>query len=114
MIKANELRIGNYVFDKLKQCLIKIHSANGISNVESNPNEYNPVEITEEMLLKLGFDKKNNGELINSGYSITFSTFGYPHFWISEFSYIIILYIHELQNLYFALTGSELFFSTEP
>lgn len=106
-MNANELRLNNLfrqkgsnfvetatfeTFDLLSRCAIVIDG----------------VPINEDWLITFGFEKKNNGEFINNGYSITFSKLGYPHFWISEFNDIIISYIHQLQNIYFDLTGNEL------
>ena len=122
MIKANELRIGNYVYDNLKQLVIKMHSANGILNVENKPSEYNPIEITEEILLKFGFTQflKNNywyriafgSKILNISISGNLEIENINGNCINIGS---IDYVHQLQNLYFVLTGEELVFSsTEP
>lgn len=74
---------------------------------------YHDIPLTEEWLLKFGFER-----LFETG-----STYSLGDFNVSDFGengifhYDVkqqIKYVHELQNLYFALTGSELVFSTEP
>ena len=119
MIKANELRIGNYVFDNLKQWIIQMHSANGILNVEQKPSEYNPVEITEEILLKLGFKceektRENIYRLNIFEYATSCKTIDLEIDYFDNHATFTtdIKYVHQLQNLFFFLTGEELVFST--
>ena len=116
MIKANELRLGNLVF---KEGVIHPIGFYDFENNGSNfiIDEYKPIPLTEEILLKCternyryGYDglmfefyvvkyfflsicKTNNGKLFTLD--------------IGE-EQIELKYIHQLQNLYFALTGEEL------
>ena len=78
----------------------------------------NPISLTEEWLIKLGFEKDlqiNLYRLYNDFGTIVY----YPKSSVekSKFSFMLIGYcfvtyeishVHQLQNLYFALTGSEL------
>jgi hypothetical protein len=116
MIKANELRIGNYIqrddeplevdseiirnFDELDIILIY---------------KYSPIPLTEEWLLKFGFVKQRN-EYIKGDYCLTL-IYDTTSWLLAEFDYNTdafvhigrnIDYVHNLQNLYFALTGEEL------
>jgi hypothetical protein len=74
-----------------------------------------PIPLTEEWLLKLGFkrikkgigwDKLSDGKLIlvevptNKGNIVAFN--------YDADKYNYLKYVHQLQNLYFALTGVEL------
>ena len=128
MIQINELRIGNLVkwYDVSK--VLELHSEkNKFDNVcieceESFEwTEYNklePIPLTEEWLLKVGFQERKD-------------TSNFSNFWIGEnpltrdWLFVIkgfkedndfffmngfhkIKYVHQLQNLYFALTGAEL------
>ena len=104
-MKANELRIGNYVKDPYNKT-IKLVS------IEKDASMLRPISLTEEWLLKFGFNKN----------ILTTSI----RFWITDFNirefnkskkiqvsyrnsiYNHIEYVHQLQNLYFALTGEEL------
>lgn len=114
MIQANELRIGNWVYNTyvkgymevypmMIHQLYKIETEGKYSNIE-------PILLTEEILLKAGFEDKEYTMELNS---ISFS-------WGSRIiatkkrqswkcdNYEHIQYLHQLQNLIFALTGNEL------
>lgn len=111
-MKANELRIGNYIYsfgDILKIDL------NDICNVECSTDDvFEPIPLTEEWLLKFGFEKINN-EYWYMYYAFCineyFDVFGIKvtKSWQNIYG-IKIRYVHQLQNLYFALTGQELTF----
>lgn len=109
MIKANELRIGNLVhtnFEREKQ----ITDIKPIDFRENYLNLYDPIPLTEEWLLKFGFEKEN---ILSDG---TISFKFNPYFYFNPLKkegYICIhtppiKYVHQLQNLYFSLTGEEL------
>ena len=115
-MKTNELRIGNYLFAKGTE-VIRFTSFFGLCNIESYPERYTPIPLNEEWLLKFGFNikeriwfsKKTNIAWIRFEVSIKdkrcilFNT--------KKFEFCDILfpkYVHQLQNLYFALTGEEL------
>jgi hypothetical protein len=79
---------------------------------------HNSIPLTEEWLLKLGFNIYHDPETIY--YEITFDKIanykfylsrkkGFPIFYYrNDFSTTQIHSIHSLQNLYFSLTGEEL------
>ena len=128
MIKANELRVGNFVLDpnNNKICKVFILSDECEDNVESI-NGYDciciePVLLTEELLLKFGFEKSTT---INSkewdNYDSCPENSICIEFVDNEFYFTggegIPLsrkckFVHEFQNLYFALKGVELVFSS--
>ena len=120
---ANELRIGNYLFvpgidrEVIVSAIFKSHyvceDSDGIRFDESLRINYQPISLTEQWLLKFGFEKTmswtyvkdlvGNLELVyylgEKGWSIGFKSYSdFPN----------LKYVHELQNLYFALTGKEL------
>lgn len=71
---------------------------------------FDPIPLTEEWLLKFGFKKSKNRYELKC-----FSLGKYPKdgsIYLTHTSnndmYTDILFVHQLQNLYFALTGSEL------
>jgi len=119
-----EVRIGNYV--NIKDTIFRIE----LQDLYYTSGDMNPVPLTEEWLFKFGFDKLreyNDGEniIIEYGKSIIVGDnshneklviiFPFNHCEIgnyrSEDAYILnttIDYVHQLQNLYFALTGQEL------
>lgn len=138
MIKVNELRVGNLVLNK-QQEQINVHVIHGncawVDGIYIN--EYSPIPLTEEWLLKAGFELYNyepNEEgdefpdFIYMSYKLTppeklyYYTItntpeegGYFDFCIKvQFADYVMLstiqYVNQLQNLYFALTGKELEF----
>ena len=137
-MKTNELRIGNYVniegdVVKVKEIYDKsIHYANGEYESYATEDFIQPIELTEEILVKIGFKKVfqsavtkgrfelniNIGdcEFVNIVYHIYKS--GNPNFNITQRRCASfcdnsiyknnVKYLHELQNAYYCLTSEEL------
>lgn len=117
---ANELRIGNYVYYNDKVISIAPHAINEFYYIGDTHSEslvdrrcYEPIELTEEILLKCGFillDKNYDIQDFNV-YKLGDFTYNTSHnvFWFNNiYSFNQPKYLHQLQNLYFALTGYEL------
>lgn len=131
IMEAKELRIGNYV-DYLGQNsiitdIVRDHGRYFIDTdkfrvIFLDSIDLNPIPLTEEWLKKCGFD---NSEYKKGyiGIDVRYTDFvlAYPktHIEHSEFfcwtfeqgklqMFKEIKYVHQLQNLYFALTGEEL------
>lgn len=137
-MKANELRIGNFVGRKylnpnpngitheIEPCMVKSIKEDFINVTLSfkdkciskiNISSIEPIQLTEEWLVKFGFKDVQRGF-----YSIkagsTFFRLTPPQFmgewqteycWVyDDFKFTEVKYVHQLQNLYFALTGEEL------
>ena len=130
MIEAQDLRIGNFIQSgKGIYKAISISHHEGETDLITVANDglviayaciYKPIPITEEWLLKFGA-VKYNGNRFYLDIKDTLQLFwniGYDYF-ICEFSsrsthvcyFNDIKYIHQLQNLYFALTQKELIFN---
>ena len=116
MIQPQELRIGNYVeyriqdeLDERKEWLeLSTIDATDLVILESGIDEdFRPIPLTEEILLKFGFLKDDNFYHLNN---IWISNFYENYFSLDGFDETKIEYVHQLQNLYFALTGEELKF----
>ncbi len=128
-MKANELRIGNYVNHNSEtiqiQSIISTISAvnmifyeiSGDRNSEIGLENIQPIPLTEEWLLKFGFKESNatgyNGCYnVGLGYYVQFMANAVTLFKETDDNKLILLtgfeYVHQLQNLYFALTGEEL------
>lgn len=133
-MKANELRIGNFVqaifHDKNSEiknfynvCKICNISEQGISANRVFPDDstsytgsFEPIPLTEEWLLKFGFENHiiNEHTIYQNNWKKGFLTilwrkYGtYYDFSTGRFIIGSISFVHQLQNLYFALTGEEL------
>ena len=131
-MKATELRIGNLIEYKIEDELDEIKEWWELNTVDafdlqdltwldSNPEDayFRPIKITEEWLLKFGFENITGVDYILH-IDVDFKLIlipadaFYPQIdkaddigW-SSISLNKIEYIHQLQNLYFALTGKEL------
>jgi hypothetical protein len=112
-MKATELRIGNLVY-KYYPSGIEIEAVNEINSYFVNGigiSAIEPIPLTEDFLLKFGFDRhiklsNHNGWLLN-GWFINSKNYD---FMVLGSSVVLakIKYLHQLQNLYHALTGEEL------
>lgn len=129
-MEAKELRIGNYI--DLNGTIVKVAGVDAkkmvkhylpetkqvVSKMENRVSNFKPVPITEEWLFKLGFEVKTQVAtrcpfecLVKSGVSLITNSkklirFGYSGYCGSGEKEI--KHVHQLQNLYFALTGKEL------
>ena len=108
-MKANELRIGNY-YDNNGE--VKKATPNTILEVwESERIWCKEIKLTEEWLINLSFEKLTGWDDMiyfnNNGIHI-YLCGNYINDWFEYENDIIIKSIHQLQNLYFAITGKEL------
>lgn len=116
-MKAEELRIGNWV-SMVYQSMISPIQVSFINDTTTEPlvnglpiYEFEPIPLTKGWLLRFGFD-------IHAGYLYYDNSnhlMGHmereENHWILENGDREIAsfkYVHQLQNLYFALTGEEL------
>ena len=118
-MKASELRIGNWV-QSGNDSPFQVNRVHVIDIDDDMDGENTfPITLSEEWLLKLGINKRiiktqlNGSEdwfdvsrvLVND--DIDNPKWGYL-FSMNGESLTVIKYVHQLQNLYFALTGAEL------
>ena len=102
-MKASELRIGNWVKDE-----------NGFYQIKGEHlDEDNfptiqtwEIQLTEEWLLKFGFEQTSLHYFKKSGIIIQIEDDGFECFLGNII--VKIIHVHQLQNLYFALIGEEL------
>ncbi len=116
MIAANELRIGNLVETVIdKDSIGYIYGYTQVDSLIANFEvDANPIPLTHEILIKCGFDEwstenyRLRKSLTKNGWSSKFNYY-LPYFYLSTYTgSVTIKYLHQLQNLYFALTGEEL------
>lgn len=126
MIKSNELRIGNYGLSGGQELMI---TAKGILYLQDGEMEFEPIPLTEQWLLKFGFKKvvyNSDEEGYGTDYHLKCSNGVFMCYaddfslglYTSEYDMInglavipnweMTKHVHQLQNLYFALTGEEL------
>ncbi len=122
-MKTNELRIGNYVFSEKKTVRVLAVSTNKVTVSVNEGNSKNksmldigdiePIPLTEKWLLDFDFEVND----IHGYYFCFHRLFNFKlekcpsadshHFHILA-SKLYVRYVHELQNLFFALTDKEL------
>lgn len=119
MIKANELRIGNYLnifkVETVGFNPVRIDEPRLFALINGQEQTYYPIPLTPEIFIHAGFSYKKmpfDGTMgfckEGDQYFIGFANdkagwnFHNPHFDLN------IGFVHQLQNLYFALTGEEL------
>lgn len=123
-MKASEFRIGNICIEKYTGELLRVISVNDNEQITfsghfTNKWQAEPIALTKEWLLRFGFFDNSYANFfidINAEYaSLCISFKDYACAQIREDVTIddhdINLpcrYVHQLQNLYFALTGQEL------
>lgn len=104
-MKASELRIGNYV--SLHGILVEMTA----SDFNFDESYFTPIPITEEWLLKFGFIQIHENNWQDVECEIMVDLFNEKIYIISAMPWKQlnhIKYVHQLQNLYFALTNEEL------
>lgn len=107
-MKASELRIGNYIQNFHSNCDItqvdvECFTGNGYYDGEMDGEG---IPLTDEWLVKFGFEilgvlvKQNDHMRLLCEYGV--------YFFQTAIVKTEIKYVHQLQNLYFAVTGDEL------
>lgn len=117
MIPSRELRIGNWISfgDAINQiCCTHFDIANLVKMeiLKEESAAYQPIQLTHKWLIALGFKNASTGEL--GWYRIKTHDFEIDEIKINDVSFFLscadikIKYVHQLQNLFFAITGQEL------
>lgn len=115
MIQSNEVRRGNFTLTPRK-LIVRIDTINENSFSAINKNSLRwysklyPIPITEDWILNFG-GKKNDEEItipINRNLYISFIDSECQLVTDDDFLVMDINHVHQLQNLYFSLTGEEL------
>jgi len=118
---ANELRIGNLVSDRgffemevsaifKDEVYLDFEENEGVV-WEVNEKDLQPIPLTEEWLLKFGFVLHDDDNFWFYKHGLDFCVTkdkGSFFVWIMDGDFVEIISVHQLQNLYFALTNEEL------
>jgi len=86
--------------------------AQRILSIENGDDTYKPILITEEWLLKFGFENDDDQRYFKNGIYLILYDEGCTI--LHNQIHINYFYVHQLQNLYFALTGKELTYGNNP
>lgn len=108
MIQANELRVGNWISngDPIR---FEFFMAGG--NLDGDYIDYDPIPLTPEILEKCGFRLNAWGYLMQDPaveFGISIDSLQPINYYGSRLAATEIKHLHQLQNLYFALTNKEL------
>lgn len=124
MIKAQDLRIGNYIQDEVGSIFL-VAGLQEVSIMTTSGGGYftekifTGVELTEDWLLKFGFQKTAD-LFIRSDIAVSLKNKFLYRNWVATDKEVYekytgwlpcasdLNYVHQLQNLFFALTGEEL------
>lgn len=118
-MKTNELRIGNWILYNDLYCkIIGIYKEDNEVIIEyyNGETDYRfidyiePIELTEEVLLKIGFNKERDIKTLNEEVFVWHN--GIIEYQCGDCNYDAVIcqckYLHQLQNAYYLLTGQEL------
>lgn len=126
MINPKELRIGNYVHKidavsrdskiEYSNRLYQISHYDIYHIVEDGDPTNHPIPLTVDWMAKLGFDWNARekryyiqiGDTFYLEYDTDFDYYLTPESWAGSCPWNPAKHVHQLQNLYFALTGEEL------
>jgi len=114
MIESKELRIGNLFLERFTKEVLIVEELTvdkiTFSGDYSTEWQAEPIPLTEEWLVKFGY---NNNQVYIRDLKVTTTEDNEPIYYLAdEYDNGVgcndIEYVHQLQNLYFALTGEEL------
>lgn len=129
-LKCTDLRIGNWIkyenrpFEVIEISPISLVVRKKIGDIFEMQHRAldvaQPIELTEEVLVKIGFEKDgNNYSLVCDDIEVGFYVDKFKQvlyievprekrFYKNELRSYDVKYLHELQNTYYCLTGKEL------
>ena len=109
-MKVQDLRVGNLVY-RNNNIEVELHIEH-LRRINNGSKVFKPIPLTEQRLIEFGFEKREDGDYnlfkqseVDIVLKEDFSS------WTCDginFSVNYIEYVHQLQNLYYSLTGNEL------
>lgn len=123
-MKITELRIGNTIEwandpeSTNNEAIVEAFLLDGnirTSTGDGHISEFKPIQLTEKWLTKFGFEKNGTVFKLNSWFGLEkeYSRENYEKYnfmfenYQIQFPDLFVKSVHQLQNLYFALTGEE-------
>jgi hypothetical protein len=111
-MKASELRIGNWLYSHISERYFQV-DANDILNIDEAHDEgmVVPIELTEVILFKIGSYLNKHDRAVYELGAFSFmkrEKSGWIVWHRGHALGIVLKYVHQLQNLHFALIGEEL------
>ena len=114
-MEAKNFRLGNTIKFGEREISISRHDIDNMAKMEITEGAiselYKPIDLTEKWLISFGFVGRHNmwsNGIITVGYIATDEHFEYEfQFPFNHWTKNSLKYVHELQNLFFALTGDE-------
>lgn len=100
-MEAKELRIGNKI---MRHGLVVTTDEQTFWDIKNHPEQYEPIPITEDWMIRLGFKRLGKDTFYLGSVKIHHRKRGF----VLAKRYRDLIYVHELQNLYYALTKEEL------
>lgn len=108
-MKDTDVRIGNWVDYGHGRAPVQITGKDLAEGIEDRP--FRGIPLSPEWLERLGFKKDSQGEYYDPRevlFTVIFDGDSVNHVWDASFTGADIQYVHQVQNLFFALTGKEL------
>lgn len=114
-MKSSDLREGNYVEMYLLESpkICDLHTVEPATlmiiagTISSRGAAFRPYPLNDEQLRKFGFEEYPN-EYVIGEFEIIKGDDGLYRFYYTHSNFIQLDFVHQLQNLYFALIGKEL------
>ena len=110
-MEALELRVGNLVKRRVKDESLTV-DLDLLVKIQRQPFLFNPIPLTEEWLLKFGFYKDIYHKFLMDVFELGLMDDDFAEnqytLQIARGLCLKIKHVHQLQNLYFALTNQEL------
>tara|TARA_R110000772_G_C13310212_1_gene439988 strand:- start:29118 stop:29438 length:321 start_codon:yes stop_codon:yes gene_type:complete len=103
-MEAKELRIGNYFSWEGKSTTMKLGHFEDHLLYPNDRRKYQPIPLTEEWLVKFGFKFRDETDC----WHLNYLTINKNFVMMDIDMHVYFDYVHQLQNLYYALTNKEL------
>jgi hypothetical protein len=119
-MKANEVRIGNFVYvfnSENKKKMLPIKDGLEIESILRNTLKIKPIRLSYKILMMCGFELINDEFVLELSSGIKIVQTNFFGMWILKYNGFLperqiipfeLDFLHQLQNLYFCLNGEEL------